>query len=78
MYSPMGIGDDTSDLPIPGSGPVNTAVLPAVSVGTAVAGSGCPIGSTCSYFPGVPDAGVYTLVGVLVGIILIGAYSGHR
>jgi len=89
MYSQFGLGDatcpsaeqlagitDPSDpcqstfQQIPLFSPVNTSTLPP-----AVAASGCPSGSTCTYIAGVPDNAVYVLGALVLSFILFGALS---
>ena len=69
----------SSSLPVIGTScyPTNfVGPLPAGAAYCAQPGTtgqaGCPTGSTCSVFAGVPDTAVYTLAALLAGFVIYG------
>ena len=77
---------DSVGTPLPSSSlpVIGTSCYPASFVGPLPPGgeycsqpgttgtAGCPAGSTCSIFAGVPDSAVYTLGLVLAGLVIYG------
>jgi hypothetical protein len=49
-----------------------------LGVSTPSTGGGCPVGSTCTIFSGVPNTGVYAMGALLAAFLLMGSMSGRR